>query len=155
MKPVLRPRALGVCAAAAMMAVLGACSTRIDEINTKNVDQIVDEFVSGRAELDCYLACATKFGANQAAMRNLHDAGLWDDLAKLVITIGYNQDISWYYLGRSAEGLGLHDAALTYYKRSIASEYKCQSFMLNVCSGLAVPETVNQRIAMIDASKRR
>ncbi|PWC56794.1 hypothetical protein TSO221_00725 [Azospirillum sp. TSO22-1] len=134
---------------------MGACSARIDEINTKNVDQIVDEFVSGKAELDCYLACATRFGSGQATMRNLHDAGRWDDLAKLVITIGYNQDISWYYLGRSAEGLGLHDAALTYYKRAISSEYKCLTFMLNVCSGLAVPETVNQRIAMIDGRKRR
>lgn len=146
-----RSRALHVCLAIAPALLTTACSARVDAVDTSNIDQLVDEFVSGKANMDCYVTCSAKFGANQAAMRQMHDNGQWDGLAKLVITIGYDQDISWYYLGRSAEGLGLRKAAMTYYQKAINTKNKCNMMMINVCSGLSFPESINQRLSVINA----
>jgi len=39
-------------------------------------------------------------------MKQLLETDQWSDLAVRVLTIGYKDNLAWYYLGRAAEGLG-------------------------------------------------
>jgi len=50
-------------------------------------------------------------------MKQLLETDQWSDLAVRVLTIGYKDNLAWYYLGRAAEGLGHIEAARTYFKR--------------------------------------
>lgn len=47
-----------------------------------------------------------------------YNSAQWNSLAFSVMQIGYANDIAYYFLGSSAEGLGYYDAALKYYNLS-------------------------------------
>lgn len=78
----------------------------------------------------------------------MHDNALWHDLAIDVINEGFKSDQNYYYLGRSAEGLGYYDAALTYYKLA-KTVYKCNG-LVNNCKGLVFPKDIDDRLIIIN-----
>lgn len=102
----------------------------------------------GEIRLACRLACSGVFGYNRNKMRELHNNSLWNDLALIVANIGYASDLSYYYLGRSAEGMGYYAASKTYYSLAKASD-KC-SGVINVCDGFKFPREIDQRLRTID-----
>jgi hypothetical protein len=55
-------------------------------------------------------------GANRKKVRSLDATGRWQELALLVMQVGYTNDLSHYYLGHSAENLGYWRAAQRYYR---------------------------------------
>jgi hypothetical protein len=122
-----------------LVLACGGCATKVANIDNNNVGTLVDQFVDGKAQLDCALACAGSFGANRQAMLAMYKAGDWSRLAKTVMTVGFDQDLSWFYLGRSAEGLGLGDTAVEYYTRALESQYHCDA---NTCDGFLFPDDV-------------
>ncbi len=129
-------------AALSLALLCGACAGRIDQISPQNVGPLVDQFVDGNAVLDCELSCAGKFGFNRQAMLAMSQSGDWANLARTVISIGYNQDLSWFYLGLSAQGLGLGDAAVTYYTKALDTPRYCNNGSSNVCDGFVFPDDI-------------
>lgn len=82
-----------------------------------------ESFLNGQIRLECKLSCAGKFGLNLPEMHNLYTTEKWNSLSSLVMEIGENMNIAYYYLGRAAEGLGKPKAAETYYLLSDSSPH--------------------------------
>lgn len=107
----------------------------------KDIDKSLQ---SGDIRLICDTSCSGAWGAKRKQLKGLYENELWKDLALTVGKLGFRSDQTYYYLGRSAEGLGYIDAARTYYKLSKAS-YKCHGF-INNCDGLIFPKAVDMRL---------
>lgn len=114
--------------------------------------QIVETVKSGRAILDCRDACLASWRQVQPRAAQLDAAAQWTDLAVLVMRTGFQDDLSLYYLGRAAEGLGAPAAARRYYAESMqlsATARSCRSFS-TLCGGLPFPQAASLRLAAID-----
>jgi len=72
---------------------------------------------------------------------NAYNSQNWKKLAELVMQVGNEKDISYFYLGISAEQLGYSDAALKYYQRAQdlyadkIRNHHCRSFEKD-CNGI-------------------
>lgn len=107
-------------------------------------------FLNGDVRLDCVLSCSLKFGVNLPDMHNLYGARRWEELAEKVYSIGFNQDIAYFYLGRAAEELNKPKAAEIYYLLS-QSAPKC---VLNGCNGFSFPESSSERLSKLKEIKQ-
>jgi hypothetical protein len=71
--------------------------------------------------------------------KKLYNDARWAELALSVMKVNSGSNLAWFYLGRSAEGLGHKEAAATYYRNSIeASKKKLISACIN-CFGFRFP----------------
>ena len=112
-----------------------------------------ETFARGEIRLDCNLCCAGLWGRNRSAEKSLYDSAKWKELALLVTKVGHNSDQAYFYLGRSAEGLGKPDIALIYYKLSAESKTPCNG-IINNCDGLSFPQDIRVRVSSIFAAKK-
>lgn len=78
-----------------------------------------ESFKQGTMELTCK-NCSMKFYMNQSDLKKLYDKQDWRGLAQNVIKIGYEFDLSYYYLGAAAKGLGLIEPSKTYFTKARA-----------------------------------
>ena len=79
-------------------------------------------------------------------------AARWPELAATVLQANYEDDLSLYYLGRAAEGLGYPGAAASYYRQSLrfsGTSASCQ-YLSRICGGVALPRAAGMRLAAID-----
>jgi hypothetical protein len=82
----------------------------------------------------------------------LNEARQWRELAVLVMQIGYTNDLTYYYLGRAAEGLGFGDAAKTYYQistRLTSAGITCAADGANYCNGQIFPAAAEVELAQL------
>ncbi|MFN8946553.1 MAG: S1C family serine protease [Alphaproteobacteria bacterium] len=85
-------------------------------------------------------------------------SGQWRDLADVVQRKGINNDLSWYYLGRAAEGLGEITLARQYYQRSIErsnsekASHRCQGAVISLCDGFEFPDVTMARLSQLEAA---
>ncbi|MGH7093656.1 MAG: hypothetical protein ACREFB_09010, partial [Stellaceae bacterium] len=96
---------------------------------------------TGVPVLRCREACLQSWRAAQPAAADLLRGGRWRDLAALLVRVGYQDDLSLYYLARAAQGMGYRDAAATYYRQSIAlsgTSISCAN-LSRLCGGLTLP----------------
>jgi Zn-dependent protease with chaperone function len=96
-----------------------------------------ERFKSGAAAFDCKAQCSLAYSRSKGDWKRLHSAGAWRDLAVSVMQAGYLSDLSYFMLAEAASGLGLKDAAATYYKRALqagkdsacgAGVFSCEGF---------------------------
>ena len=95
------------------------------------------------------ISCAGPYGANKQFLKNLHDIGAWDQLARRVIQIKFHEDQSYYYLGRAMEETGYKQAAIFYYSLGQSSIQKCNALFEYMCNGLKFPEVFVYRKRLI------
>ena len=116
------------------------------------VDPAYENFKQGQARLDCD-SCGHKFGNRLDELKALHDKGHWEALAREVVNIGYSQDISWYYLGRAAEGMGLVAAARHYYQQAVSlarhGDTHCEGVFTDRCGGMRLPAQANEALTRL------
>ena len=99
----------------------------------------------GRADLRCGAACAETWRGNLLKLNDRYVAKDWLHLGILVMQTGYQNDLAYYYLGQSAQGLGSPKAALKFYRISgaLASrndpKFKCNSGARDFCNGISLP----------------
>jgi len=106
----------------------------------------------GRPVLDCREACLDEWHRVQPDAARLDASGQWSDLAVLVMRTGYQDDLSVYYLGRAAEGLGFYVAAASYYRQSVplsGTAIACAN-LSRLCGGVALPAAATMRLAAIE-----
>ena len=86
-----------------------------------------ERFKSGNAVFDCRLQCGFSYTRRKGEWKRLHEKGAWRDLAVSVMQVGYLSDLSYFLLAEAAKGLGLKDAAATYYQRALQAgkDYGC------------------------------
>jgi hypothetical protein len=147
----------------AKMALLGlllsACSQQIPVLTPEIQATLLSNLRLGTATLDCGLACAGTWGGSLSEMNVYNATGDWTRLALRVMQIGFQEDLGYYYLGRSAEGLGAYEAAYKYYRIAGAlatgpgGQFKCAS--AGLCNGLHFPMDLYPRIQVVQAELGR
>jgi Zn-dependent protease with chaperone function len=100
-----------------------------------------ESFKDGTVEFNCK-TCSLKFYMNQVELRRLHDTRDWRGLAQKVIKIGYQFDLSYYYLATAAKGLGLIDTSKVYFKKAKelteSDDTNCQKAKMIKCNGVDI-----------------
>jgi hypothetical protein len=107
---------------------------------------------SGRPVLTCRDACLATWRQYQPQAERLAAAGQWRNLAVLVERVGYQDDLSLYYLGRAAEGLDYSPAAASFYRQSLqlsSTSASCTD-LSKLCGGVVLPREASLRLAAID-----
>lgn len=90
--------------------------------------------------------CGGIWGWNLQEMKVVHDSGQWDRLALKVIELDCTQNLSYYFLGRSAEGMALPSSAKIYYQLAKESWRKCDD-LFNNCKDFIFPKDIDDRLA--------
>jgi hypothetical protein len=112
---------------------------------------------TGQALLSCREPCLAGWQAAQAQAAQLAAGRRWGDLAALVLRVGYEDDLTLYYLGNAAEGIGYPGAAASYYRQS-ARLSRTSAACLNLsrsCGGFALPRAAVSRLAVIERELHR
>ena len=143
----LQPVMIKFIYAIAIVSLAGCATSGSYTLKAQSGANLDESLKNGEIRLACELACSGAFGYNQSKMKELHNNSLWTNLALTVANIGYDEDLSYYYLGRSAEGLGYYDAAKIYYALAQNSN-RCNG-VINVCDGFKFPDVINQRFTII------
>ena len=100
---------------AGVMALAG-CAQKYQAVTPQIQATMLGDLKAGKLVLDCTLNCMLTWHQKVANLQALDLAEQWNDLAVQVMQIGYRQDLAYYYLGQAAQGLGYHEAAITYYR---------------------------------------
>lgn len=110
--------------------------------------EIYSTFAQGQARLRCGAACSGAWGYARRNLKQLHDTGAWRELALQVARIGHDSNLGYFYLGRAAEGLGLTEAAKSYYLVA-SGALRCDAF-INNCDGFQLPQLINTRLESME-----
>jgi len=101
-----------------------------------------DAFSKGRSELGA--GSALGFTFVQGKLFTLFSGKNWRDLARETLDADFRVDLAYFYLGKSAAGLGFDDAAKIYLAKARAlaghKDSACAKHMLVSCSGIDVIE---------------
>jgi type IV pilus biogenesis protein CpaD/CtpE len=110
---------------------------------------VFEAFKNGSLELTCKSECAASFMLKQGKLRELFDKKDWRLLALETIQVGYRFDLSYYYLGESAAGLGFADAAGKYFGEAAklaSTDDACAKGVFIQCKGIDVTEGARQAL---------
>jgi hypothetical protein len=152
-------RSLDLAAALACALALSGCANKYDALTPDLQAKFMDDLKAGRPTLDCGQKCLITWIAQVPAIHQLDLAESWTPLADKVMQIGYGNDLAYYYLGQSAQGLGFHQAAITYYNTSLALAtgtdplLKCGGLQNNLqnCQGVDLVASIP---VLVDASQK-
>jgi len=103
--------------------------------------ELLAQLQLGRPVLRCREACLPTWREAQPYAARLDASGQWGDLAATVMRTEYQDDLSLYYLGRAAEGLGFYPAAVSYYRQSMelsGTSISCAN-LSRLCGGVTLP----------------
>ncbi len=129
--------------------LIGCASQGLKTSAGSNAKDWYSTFINGDGRLTCQLACSGSYGGNKRILKAYYDAQVWLDLSREVSEIGYAYDQAYFYLGRSAEGLGFNAAARTYYALALAYPMKCNS-RAN-CDDLDISSEIKIRLNILDS----
>lgn len=100
------------------LSLLAACAQKYETVTPDIRTQMLADLKAGKLTLDCTINCSFTWLSQVKYLHTLDLAERWEDLAVETMRIGNRRDLSYYYLGQAAQGLGYHDAAIQYYKFS-------------------------------------
>lgn len=137
-----------------MILTLAGCSSKGLQSSSGVPDaDVFETFKRGDARLECGLACSGAWGANQLEAKKLYDQESWKPLFDMVAKIGYNSDITYFFLGNAAEGLGYAHAAEKYYDLALSADFPCQTFFFDNCMGLVLPRDILTKLEALRIGK--
>jgi hypothetical protein len=126
--------------------------------------QLMSELQAGQPMLDCRTDCGFAWGDNRQKAAVLDAAGRWQELALLVMQIGYMNDLTYYYLGHAAENLGYLQSAQKYYRiaeKLSVTQMSCHQSEINlenmfgttenVCAGYVFPDTLYPHLEVVES----
>jgi hypothetical protein len=123
----------------------------------------MSELQAGQPMLDCRADCGFAWGDNRQKAAVFDAAGRWQELALLVMQIGYMNDLTYYYLGHAAENLGYLQSAQKYYRiaeKLSVTQMSCHQSEINlenmgipqnVCGGYVFPDALYPRLEVVES----
>ncbi len=108
--------------ACASIGLLSGCASQGTNLT---YDSISREFREGSTVLRCDLVCQLVAISEGENLRDLYLNESWEELAKEVIRIGFNEDLHYLYLAKAAERLGFYSASEEYYRLGLSTRFKC------------------------------
>ena len=135
--------------------MLAGCATP-EPRPTVSVDKTMEYLSGGQMLLRCREPCLAGWRAAQPQAQSLAAAAKWRELVSLLVGVGYQDDLSLYYLGEAAEGLGFPVAAATYYRQSaeISRSSRACSLLSMQCGGVRLPQAARARLAALERPVR-
>ena len=129
-------------------ALLAGC-TPVAELPRTTSPELLDSLRKGTVELDCVSsACARAWTARAELAANLTMQGRWAELTTLLAVTGYRSDLTWYFLGRAADGLGSPKAARHYYETARAELGDPRSCNVSgLCSATNIAAAIDSGLA--------
>jgi hypothetical protein len=111
---------------------------------------------TGEPLLNCRAQCVAAWRSAAPQAEWLDREGRWRDLAWLVLSIDYQDDLTLYYLGRAARGLGYPFAAASYFQQSLEFSGTTAScyYVSLTCGGIDLPRASQFQLAAIDRESR-
>ncbi|HVC54399.1 MAG TPA: hypothetical protein VND95_00495 [Stellaceae bacterium] len=134
--------------------LLAGCAGRYASVTP---DQAVILLETGQPLLGCREACLSEWRREEPRATQLAAAARWRELAALVLRVGYQDDLTLYYLGRAAEGIGNPGAAASFYRQSLqlsGTSISCQ-YLSHRCGDVALPGDAALRLGAIDRELAR
>lgn len=132
--------------------VLLGCAQDLGPLAKEQPAQLIAMLQTGRPLLTCRDACLDAWRAVQPQVAQFNASGRWQELAVLVLRTGYQDDLTLYYLGRAAEGLGYPVAAASYYRQSAGlsgTSVACAKSSRQ-CGGVSLPSAAAFRLAAVE-----
>src|SRR5689334_14330919 len=117
----------------------------------------VAQLSTGAPLLHCRAECVVDWRRAQPYAAQLEAMGRWAELAALILTVNYQDDLTLYYLARAADGLGYSAAAISYYRQSTyisGTALSCQHES-GVCGGVVLPNAALARIEVLESEARQ
>ena len=139
------------CVAGCTVLVVTNCASTPPEVPP---GELMRQLLAGEPVLKCSLPCRDAWDASRTTALLLNEAHQWRDLAILVMQIGYVNDLTYYYLGRAAGGLGYQDAAKTYYQISVrltSARITCAAEGADYCNGQVFTADAHTELAELMA----
>lgn len=149
------PQKLLRCSAVvSMVLALVSCAQTGPSSNAQDPrTPVFEDFTSGKTRLTCETTCLIAWRSASQKIKALHDNKLWEDLAVEVSKIGYASDLTYYYLGRAAAGLGHTEIAKNYYRLGLSQTQHCDGW-LSSCDGFEFPNDLRLQLASLSANKK-
>ena len=119
--------------AAAGALMLSGCATQTATITPQVQQAMLTDLQAGKLNLTCGASCLFTWISQAGRLHALDLAEKWQDLTVGVMQIGYGQDLAYYYLGQAAQGMGYHQAAISYYGYALGLATGPNAFLK--CSG--------------------
>ena len=135
--------------------ILAGCATQQVTVRPDFDRQLWAQFTAGTAVLECEAQCSSDYVHNQRDIWTRYDAQDWRGLALAVLHSGWHRDITYFFLGAAAQGLGYLEAADRYYRTagSLASGAramdKCAT-IYELCGPLSLPRDIYPRLTSVD-----
>lgn len=142
-------------AALLIITGLSGCAEVNNPITRSNQESLIQAFTAGNVRFDCHIQCTWADVRQRNRLTQLYYTQRWEDLSKLVIETGWTLDRNYYLLGRSAEGLGLRQAAISYYSAALSLPRKdqCSNYASGTCLGVDVPSATRARLAALQRGR--
>jgi len=124
----------------------------VEQVDTAKQAEALAQLQAGRAVLGCHEPCLAGWRDAQPRAAQLDAGAHWQDLALLVMRTDYQDDLSLYYLGRAAEGIGNPGAAAVYYRQSTrlsGTAASCRK-LSGLCGGVSLPRAAALRAASVE-----
>lgn len=134
--------------AALAVTALFACTP---EAPTVSPEQRLAMIPTGEPLLSCRADCLAAWRAAEPQAASLAARRRWTDLARLLLRVNYEDDLTAYYLGEAAEGMGYRTAAASYYRQSIelsGGPASCAGYS-RLCGGVSLPRAASVRLAAL------
>ena len=145
---------LRCCVVVAFALALVNCAQKGPSRNAQEArTQVIEEFTNGKTRLTCETACFIAWSSASKKIKALHDNKLWEDLSLEVIQIGYASDLTYFYLGRAAAGMGHTEAAKNYYRLGLSQTQHCDGW-LSSCDGFDFPHELRAQMANLSNNKK-
>ena len=150
----IRQIILAITSVFSIISLFGCATTGSYTSSGAKITDVKVALKNGDIRPTCAVSCSGTNGYHHGRRKIYYDSGLWFDLAVDVVKVGFESDQNYYYLGRSAEGLGYFDAALAYYKLAkTETVFKCDN-LVNNCDGLVFPKDIDERLMLVEHSSK-
>ncbi len=133
-------------------ALLTGCAADDREPATPGQAQAMQSLRLGQKLVGCGEPCLAAWRSAQPTAQRLVAAGQWRDVAVLLAGIGYADDLTLYYLGEAAQGLGFYPAAAGYFRQSgeLSAGPAACARLSRLCGGIALPQAARARLAALE-----
>jgi hypothetical protein len=149
------------CIGAATSAMVVGCTMKNASVPPA---QLMSELQSGQPMLDCRVDCGLAWANNRQNAAVLDATGRWQELALIVMQVGYMDDLTYYYLGHAAENLGYLQSAEKYYRiaeQIAVTNMSCHQgevdaeanlgIPVNECAGYVFPDALYSHLEVVES----
>lgn len=137
------------------LMMFSACAGNERLIPNPNPSVIMDDFREGRIVLTCGVRCMGTWMDEKGDIAILVAQRRWSDVVVRVASIGFKENLGYFWLGMAAEALNYPDKALTYYKIAYAvhrdrSASNCKHSPRGACFGIDISGDTERRVAFLE-----